>query len=41
MGIDDDLGMAFAKSQRAAGGTRPTKGNVFISVKRAVSGKRE
>jgi carbamoyl-phosphate synthase large subunit len=33
MGIDDDLGMAFAKSQMAAGGTLPTKGNVFISVK--------
>ncbi|MFC5454378.1 carbamoyl-phosphate synthase large subunit [Prosthecobacter fluviatilis] len=35
MGIDDDLGMAFAKSQMAAGGTLPTKGNVFISVKEA------
>jgi len=35
MGIDDDLGMAFAKSQMAAGGTLPTKGNVFISVKDA------
>jgi len=33
MGIDYDLGMAFAKSQTAAGGTLPTKGNVFISVK--------
>ncbi len=33
MGIDDDLGMAFAKSQMAAGGTLPTTGNVFISVK--------
>jgi carbamoyl-phosphate synthase large subunit len=33
MGIDYDLGMAFAKSQLAAGGTLPTKGNVFISVK--------
>jgi carbamoyl-phosphate synthase large subunit len=33
MGIDPDLGMAFAKSQMAAGGTLPTKGNVFISVK--------
>jgi carbamoyl-phosphate synthase large subunit len=33
MGIDDDLGMAFAKSQMAAGGTLPTGGNVFISVK--------
>ncbi|OYW73253.1 MAG: carbamoyl phosphate synthase large subunit [Verrucomicrobia bacterium 12-59-8] len=33
MGIDYDLGMAFAKSQMAAGGTLPTHGNVFISVK--------
>jgi carbamoyl-phosphate synthase large subunit len=33
MGIDYDLGMAFAKSQMATGGTLPTKGNVFISVK--------
>ena len=33
MGIDADLGMAFAKSQMAAGGTLPTEGNVFISVK--------
>jgi carbamoyl-phosphate synthase large subunit len=35
MGIDYDLGMAFAKSQMAAGGTLPTGGNVFISVKDA------
>jgi len=35
MGIDADLGLAFAKSQMAAGGTLPTKGNVFISVKEA------
>ncbi|MCB1279267.1 carbamoyl-phosphate synthase large subunit, partial [Prosthecobacter sp.] len=35
MGIDPDLGMAFAKSQMAAGGTLPVKGNVFISVKEA------
>jgi carbamoyl-phosphate synthase large subunit len=35
MGMDDDLGMAFAKSQMAAGGTLPTKGNIFISVKDA------
>jgi carbamoyl-phosphate synthase large subunit len=35
MGIDYDLGMAFAKSQMAAGGTLPTSGNVFISVKDA------
>ncbi len=33
MGIDADLGLAFAKSQMAAGGSLPTKGNVFISVK--------
>jgi carbamoyl-phosphate synthase large subunit len=33
MGIDPDLGLAFAKSQMAAGGTLPTGGNVFISVK--------
>jgi carbamoyl-phosphate synthase large subunit len=33
MGIDADLGLAFAKSQMAAGGTLPTGGNVFISVK--------
>jgi carbamoyl-phosphate synthase large subunit len=33
MGIDPDLGLAFAKSQMAAGGTLPTNGNVFISVK--------
>ncbi|SKA96695.1 carbamoyl-phosphate synthase large subunit [Prosthecobacter debontii] len=35
MGIDMDLGLAFAKSQMAAGGTLPTGGNVFISVKEA------
>jgi len=35
MGIDPDLGLAFAKSQMAAGGSLPTKGNVFISVKDA------
>jgi len=33
MGIDMDMGLAFAKSQMAAGGTLPVKGNVFISVK--------
>ncbi len=32
MGISDDFGMAFAKSQMAAGNTLPIKGNVFISV---------
>jgi carbamoyl-phosphate synthase large subunit len=35
MGIDSDLGMAFAKSQIAAGQKLPTKGNVFLSVKDA------
>ncbi len=33
MGIDPDLGMAFAKSQMAAGGALPKGGNIFISVK--------
>lgn len=33
MGIDMDLGLAFAKSQMAAGSALPTGGNVFISVK--------
>jgi len=33
MGIDADLGLAFAKSQMAAGGSLPKGGNVFISVK--------
>ncbi len=33
MGISDDFGMAFAKSQVAAGTDLPTKGTVFISVK--------
>ncbi len=32
MGIDADFGMAFAKSQIAAGQTLPLKGTVFISV---------
>ncbi len=35
MGIDPDLGLAFAKSQMASGGSLPTGGNVFISVKEA------
>lgn len=35
MGMDSDLGIAFAKSQMAAGGTLPTQGNVFISVRDA------
>jgi len=33
MGISDDFGMAFAKSQIAAGNILPAGGNVFISVK--------
>jgi len=33
MGISDDFGIAFAKSQIAAGNTLPIRGNVFISVK--------
>ena len=33
MGIDTTFGMAFAKSQAAAGSTLPRSGNVFISVK--------
>ncbi len=33
MGISDDFGIAFAKSQIAAGNTLPAEGLVFISVK--------
>jgi len=32
MGIDSTFGLAFAKSQIAAGAALPTQGNVFISV---------
>ncbi|GAA5481289.1 carbamoyl-phosphate synthase large subunit [Haloferula sargassicola] len=32
MGIDEDWGMAYAKSQISAFNTLPTEGNVFISV---------
>src|SRR5690349_15325277 len=32
MGLDADLGIAYAKSQMAAGGALPLKGSVFISV---------
>ncbi len=35
MGIDSSLGVAFAKSQLAAGQKIPKKGNVFISVRDA------
>jgi carbamoyl-phosphate synthase large subunit len=33
MGIDRDLGMAYAKSQIAAGSELPKSGNIFVSVK--------
>jgi carbamoyl-phosphate synthase large subunit len=33
MGIDESVGLAFAKSQFAAGQKIPTKGNVFVSVR--------
>ena len=33
MGIDTSFGMAFAKSQLAAGQSLPQKGKIFISVK--------
>lgn len=33
MGIDTDFGLAYIKSQRAAGQNVPIKGNVFISVR--------
>ena len=35
MGISDDLGLAFAKSQMAAGNTLPVEGTVFLSIKDA------
>jgi carbamoyl-phosphate synthase large subunit len=35
MGLDDDLGLAFAKAQAAAGPGLPTGGRVFLSVKDA------
>ncbi len=35
MGLDDDLGLAYAKSQMAARPALPTQGNVFLSVKDA------
>ena len=34
MGFDKDLGLAFAKSQIAAGNSLPTKGLAFISLKK-------
>jgi len=33
MGLSDDFGLAYAKSQIAAGNSLPTSGTVFISVK--------
>jgi carbamoyl-phosphate synthase large subunit len=33
MGLDDDLGMAFAKTHMAAGPALPREGNIFLSVK--------
>ena len=33
MGIDDNLGMALAKAQQAAGQDLPRSGNVFVSVR--------
>jgi carbamoyl-phosphate synthase large subunit len=35
MGMDEDLGLAYAKSQMAAKPSLPTEGNVFLSVKDA------
>jgi carbamoyl-phosphate synthase large subunit len=35
MGLDEDLGIAFAKAQAAAKPGLPVKGNVFLSVKDA------
>src|SRR6185503_19564155 len=35
MGLDEDLGVAFAKAQAAVKPGLPTKGNVFLSVKDA------
>ena len=35
MGLDDDLGVAFAKAQAAVKPGLPTQGNVFLSVKDA------
>ena len=33
MGLDDDLGMAFAKTHMAVGPALPRKGNIFLSIK--------
>jgi carbamoyl-phosphate synthase large subunit len=34
MGLDTDFGLAFAKSQEAAGNFLPRSGSVFFSVKK-------
>jgi carbamoyl-phosphate synthase large subunit len=39
MGLDADLGIAYAKSQMAAGGPLPMSGRVFISVSDAHKGE--
>jgi carbamoyl-phosphate synthase large subunit len=39
MGLDADLGIAYAKSQMAAGGPLPLSGRVFISVSDAHKGE--
>jgi carbamoyl-phosphate synthase large subunit len=39
MGLDADLGIAYAKSQMAAGGALPHSGRVFISVSEAHKGQ--
>ena len=39
MGLDADLGIAYAKSQMAAGGPLPVSGRVFISVSDAHKGE--
>jgi carbamoyl-phosphate synthase large subunit len=36
MGLDSDFGLAFAKSQEAAGNNLPRSGSVFISVKNSM-----
>ncbi|MDG5815248.1 carbamoyl-phosphate synthase large subunit [Chitinispirillales bacterium ANBcel5] len=36
MGLDKDFGLAFAKSQEAAGNKLPRRGSVFISVKNSM-----
>jgi carbamoyl-phosphate synthase large subunit len=39
MGLDKDLGIAYAKSQMAAGGPLPLSGRVFLSVSDAHKGE--